>query len=265
MSESTSRQHATSGPPSDRPPVPEPTFAERVRTLVEIASVGTLSTQSKKHAGYPFGSLAPYALDSAGRPLFLFSSMAVHAQNLIANPHASLLIPQPQWKGEPLAAARATLMGMVTACADAERAEARERYLHRHPNSRHWVNFDDFAFYRMEPADIYFVAGFGAMSWVSAADYLAAEADPLAESAPHVLEHMNADHADALQLLGRTHGSGDVQEATLTAVDRLGFQLRLRSPERTFGIRIAFPQEVRSADEARKAFIGLIEAARRGV
>jgi hypothetical protein len=263
MSDSTSRQHATGGPPSDRPPVPEPTFAERVRTLIEIASVGTLSTQSKKHQGFPFGSLAPYALDPAGRPLFLFSSMAVHAQNLIANPHASLLIPQPQWKGEPLAAARATLMGTVAACADDERTEARERYLQRHPNSRHWVNFDDFAFYRMEPADIYFVAGFGAMGWVSAADYLAAEADPLAESAPQILEHMNADHADALQLLGRVHGSTDVQEATLTAVDRLGFQLRLGTRERTFGIRIAFPQEVRSSDEARKAFITLIEAARR--
>ncbi|PYO20868.1 MAG: hypothetical protein DMD88_10385, partial [Candidatus Rokuibacteriota bacterium] len=79
--------------------------------------VGTLATLSRRHPGHPFASVMPYALDGAGRPLFLISSMAMHTQNLQADPRASLLVTQPglgperQESGDPLARARLTLMG----------------------------------------------------------------------------------------------------------------------------------------------------------
>ena len=74
------RQHASTGPAP--PQIPEPSHAERVRTLLSLASVGTLSTLSRKHPGFPFGSLMPFALDPDGRPIFLISNMAMHTQNL---------------------------------------------------------------------------------------------------------------------------------------------------------------------------------------
>ena len=37
--------------------------------------------------------------------------------------------------------------------------------------ARAWVDFDDFAFYRMDVVDLYYVAGFGAMGWVEADRY----------------------------------------------------------------------------------------------
>ena len=52
----TMTQHATSMPPSD---VPEPTYAERARTLLERESIGTISTHSAQHPGWPFGSVMP--------------------------------------------------------------------------------------------------------------------------------------------------------------------------------------------------------------
>jgi hypothetical protein len=58
-------RHATGGPPHSD--VPEPSFAERVRTLLQVGSVGSLSTVSRKHPVYPFGSVMPYALDDRGR------------------------------------------------------------------------------------------------------------------------------------------------------------------------------------------------------
>jgi heme oxygenase (biliverdin-IX-beta and delta-forming) len=70
------RQHASAGP--SLPQLPEPSHAERIRTLISLSSVATLSTLSKKHAGFPFGSLMPFALDPAGRPIFLISNMAMH-------------------------------------------------------------------------------------------------------------------------------------------------------------------------------------------
>ncbi len=47
-------------------------------------------------------------------------------------------------------------------------AEVRERYLERHANACFWVDCGDFAFYRMEVTDSYFVGGFGVMGWVAA-------------------------------------------------------------------------------------------------
>ena len=59
------RQHASSG--AAQPQLPEPNHAERSRTLLSMESLATLSTVSRKHPGFPFGSLMPYALDEAGR------------------------------------------------------------------------------------------------------------------------------------------------------------------------------------------------------
>src|SRR3979490_1233723 len=86
------RQHAFTGP--GLPQLPEPSHAERIRTLMSLSSVATLSTISRKHAGYPFGSLMPFALDSLGRPIFLISNMAMHTQNLKTDPRCSLFVGQ---------------------------------------------------------------------------------------------------------------------------------------------------------------------------
>ena len=88
-------RHAPPADASGAPSVPEPTYAERARTLAHVGRVGTLATLSRRHPGHPFASVMPYALDSAGRPLFLISSMAMHTQNLQADPRASLLVTQP--------------------------------------------------------------------------------------------------------------------------------------------------------------------------
>jgi heme iron utilization protein len=205
----------------------------------------------------------PYALDGTGWPLFLISSMAVHTQNLAGDSRASLFVAEPDWSGDPLAAGRVTLMGAVTpAPADAV-AEARAAYLARHPNAAYWVDFEDFAFHRLEVADLYFVGGFAAMDWIDAAAYAAARVDPLADAAPGILEHMNNDHADALVVFARVlAGALDAEAATMVAVDRLGFRLRIRAAGRLHGARIAFPKEVTSADDTRRVLIRMLKDAR---
>jgi putative heme iron utilization protein len=255
-------RHATGGR-SDSD-VPEPSFAERVRTLLHVGRAASLATVSRKHPEYPFGSVMPYALDDRGRPVLLISSMAVHTQNLQSNPRASLLVMQPDWRGDPLAAARVTLLGDVSPAPQDARADLRELYLSRHANARYWVNFEDFAFYRMEIIDAYFVGGFGVMGWVAAEDYAAASPDPLADVAPQILEHVNTDHNEALLVLAKSMTGIDVEEARMTAIDRLGFHLRLKARERITGTRIAFPSEVSSADEARMALVKLVADARSG-
>ena len=86
---------------------------------------------------------------------------------------------------------------------------------------------------------------------------------PLADAAPGIIEHMNRDHADALIEYAR-HFAGEVaDEATMVAVDRLGFKLRLRQGERLSSVRIAFPAEVRSAEQSRTTLIAMLSDARR--
>src|ERR1700747_768001 len=111
MTTSSGRKHA--GTASHQPPVPEPTFAERARTLAYLGRMGSLSTLSRKHPGFPFGSVKPCGLDDDGRPIFLTSTMAMHTRTLQADPHASLLVTQQDTEGEPLGALRVTLLGNV--------------------------------------------------------------------------------------------------------------------------------------------------------
>jgi putative heme iron utilization protein len=257
---SSLRQHAYSGPPV--PQLPEPSHAERVRTLVCENRVATLSTLSRKHPGFPFGSLMPYALDAAGRPLFLISNMAMHTQNLKADGRASLFVAQTATDGDPLGAARATLVGTAEAVAEGELAATREVYLAAHESSKYWVDFADFGFFRLNVADVYYVGGFGVMGWVEAGEYQAALPDPLAKAAAGVLEHMNADHVAAMVLLARTQAGIEASEAAMTAVDRLGFSLRLKTAEGMKGARINFTREVKSAEETRAVLVEMVRTAK---
>ena len=254
------RQHAYSGPES--PQLPEPSHAERVRTLVSQATLGTLSTCSRKHPGFPFGSLMPYALDSQGRPIFLISNMAMHTQNLNADPRASLFISQAAGDNDPLGVARATIMGQATAIAEEDLAAARTIYLAKHENSRYWVDFADFRFFRLELVDIYYIGGFGVMGWVEAREYETASPDPLLPAAAGIIAHMNADHTDAMILLARNYAGIEATEAAMTAVDRLGFYLRLRTADGMKGTRLNYPGEVRTSEEARKALVEMVRRAK---
>ena len=265
MSSSSSRKHAVTSGASDQPPVPEPTFAERARTLVYIFRIGSLSTLSRKQPGFPFGSVMPYGLDEHGRPIFLISTMAMHTQNLQADPRSSLLVTQDDAGSDPLGASRVTLLGNVLPIPEAEVADARQLYLARYASSKYWVDFEDFSFYRMSVVDIYYVGGFGVMGWVSASEYGRSKPDPLADSMAEITQHMNTDHKDTLVLLARKFARIEAQEATMIAVDRLGFRLRVKTDDGVRGARIAFLREVSNPAETRKVLVEMVQQARLGV
>ncbi len=260
MSSSSARKHA--GPASDQPAVPEPSFAERSRTLMHRGRIGSLSTHSLKQKGFPFGSVMPYGQDDRGRPILLISTMAMHTQNLRGDPRASLLVTQADSSGDALGASRVTLIGEVLPVPEPEVAEARKLYLESYENSKYWVDFEDFSFYRMNVVDLYYVGGFGVMGWVAADEYDKARADPLADDAAGIIEHMNADHKDALASLARVFAGIESQEVTMTSVDRLGFHVRAKTQDGMRGARIAFLREVHDPTETRKIMVEMVQQAR---
>ena len=182
----------------------------------------------------------------------------MHTQNLEEDQRASLLITQPDVSGDPLGAARLTLVGSADI---APAAEVSELYLSHHENARHWQDYSDFAYYRLKIAAVYFIGGFGVMGWVPAAEYASASPDPLAAAAPGIMQHVNSEHADALRHIV-AHQAGEApEEASITAMDRLGFHVRLKTGDRVHGMRIAFPRAVSTTNEVRSVFSEMIQAA----
>ncbi len=261
MEDKTSQHARTTA--ATEPAVPEPTYAERAKTLLFVSRVGTLSTVSQKVTDFPFGSVAPYGLDERGCPTFLISTMAMHTQNILGNDRASLLVTESNVAEDPLGAGRVTLVGHVKKTPEPALAHVREEYLARYENASYWVDFKDFAFFQMDVVEVYFVGGFGVMGWVSADDYLAAEPDPLADAAAGIIDHMNADHVESMLLLARAVAGVEAEDAKMTAVDRLGFHVRLTTAEGMRGVRIPFTREVRSGEQTRKVLVEMVQEQRR--
>src|SRR2546423_11138409 len=254
------------GSGEDRPPAPEPTHAERSRTLVAGSNRGVLSTVALDPAGYPFGSVATYAIDEAGRPIVFVSTMAEHTRNASADPRASLIVTEPFPEGsDPLAAGRVTLIGDLLEVSGDERAVVRDIYLGANLASAYYIDFGDFSFWRLEVRSVRYVGGYGRMSWVEAADYAVAEADPLAgEPAVGILEHMNADHADSLVLIARVLGGrADATEAVMTAVDRYGFDVVVGGPGGRAALRLGLAAPVVTAAARRPGMIRVVAGAPR--
>lgn len=126
-----------------------------------------LATLSARATGWPFASLAPFALSDAGEPLLLLSDLAEHTRNLRADPRASLLVQDSTAADDPQAGARVTLLGTATRVPADQTAQAQARYLARHPRAASYVSMADFHLWRLHVTEGRFVNGFGAMGWLS--------------------------------------------------------------------------------------------------
>jgi putative heme iron utilization protein len=137
-----------------------------VRALLESESVGLLSTISVHRAGFPYGSLTPFSLSASGAPLLLLSGLAAHTKNLLADPRACLFVGDRTAAEDPLAGARVSLLGRAVRVAEAEAADARARYVARHPKAEAYFQLKDFALWRLDVEEARLISGFGSMRWL---------------------------------------------------------------------------------------------------
>jgi putative heme iron utilization protein len=146
--------------------------AEAVRELLRAQKAGVICTVSQKAGGAPFGSLASYALAASGEPLFLFSALAQHTQNLLADPRCSLFVYD--WAAgadDPQQAPRACLVGRALQLAAAESEDAKARFVAVHPQAEPWLELD-FTFFRLGVTEVQYVGGFAQAGWVPASEVL---------------------------------------------------------------------------------------------
>lgn len=265
---STPRKHGEPpGPARPRqellydPEIPTPSHAERARTLVASVKTGVLSTLAVELDGHPYGSLLLFAMHE-GAPVFLISELAEHTRNLRGSARCSLLVTEAG-PDNPLALGRVTLVGTAAPVPADARAAVAESFLARHPEAGYYADFEDFGYWRLRVTGIRYIGGFGRMSWVDADAWHEAEPDPLAAHADRILSHMNEDHADALRLYCEAFSrAGAVQDATMTGVDRYGFEISAVTADGPRPIRIAFTEEARDADAVRRQMVALVHRAR---
>ena len=240
--------------------IPTLTHAERARTLVAQIPTGTLCTLALEPEGYPYGSFVTVAFDD-GDPVFLISALAEHTKNLERDRRASLLVAE-SGADDPLANGRVTMLGPCTRV-DGNGGSARAAFLAAHPNAAYYADFRDFAFWKLRVNAIRYIGGYGRMSWIDQADWRAAEPDPLAPAAAGIMAHMNADHADAMVLYCRAFSKAtDVASATMTGVDRYGFDMSARTAEGPRPVRVAFAETVGTPEAVRAALVAMVKDAR---
>jgi len=240
-----------------------PSHAQSARTILARVGTGALGTISTRPPGFPYTSVVKHALTEEGDPLLLLSDLAQHTTNLKADPRASLLVVEDSAGGDALAKGRVSVMGTVEPV-PAERAEDLSKLMvSAHPGAALTLGFSDFNLYRLTVVEARYIGGFGRMSWLRAAAYKAAQADPMTHVAAGIVDHMNEDHADALVLYARHHGGlSESEAATMVSIDSLGFDLLVKSSGVERRVRIGFEAEVVSATGARKTLVRMVQQAR---
>ncbi len=226
------------------------------RLLVRRRGVGMLAT-AMADGGAPYASMVTYACDHRGQPVFLFSTLSDHTQNIKADPRVSLLVEDAAQRRNPQTGPRVSLLGSIK---KDPAPEIRARFLARHPDAALYADFNDFAFYRMKVTRAHYVGGFARAVWFEAKQILSpvAAAKPLAEMEQEIVQHMNADHADAVSAYARAFAKRRPGPWQMTGCDTDGVDLRADGRY----ARVDFHKPVTDSNTCRKTLIELAHRAR---
>lgn len=241
---------------------PAPDFDPKTvaRGLLRSTRAGALATLDR-NTGHPFASLVNVATDSDGAPLILVSRLSTHTANLEVDGRASLLLAAAG-KGDPLAHPRLTLIGAFAQIArdDAQEPRVRRRFLARHPKSELYAGFGDFSFWRLAVVSAHLNGGFARAADLKAADVLSdvSDADNLVGAEASAVEHMNADHAEAVRLYATKLLGADDGPWRLTGLDPDGLDLARGD----LTLRLPFPERVTDAAQLRRTVVALAAKAR---
>jgi len=74
---------------------------------------------------------------------------------------------------------------------------------------------------------------------------------------------MNEDHVDSMVLLIQEHLRIEADDTQMTAVDRYGFNVRMKVESKSRGGRIGFLETANSPAEVRKILVNMVNQARK--
>lgn len=221
---------------------PSPDFdaARLARSLLRRSRQGALATLTPG-SGDPYCSLVNVASHPDGSPILLISRLALHTRNLLGDGRLSLMLDE-RVEGDPLEGSRIMLAGVAEQASGDDVAILRRRYLNAHPSSEVFVNFKDFSFFRIRPTGAHLVAGFGRIVDLKPEQFLTdiSDAASLLEAEQGVLDHMNADHHEAMNLYATKLLGAKSADWRCTGCDPEGIDLQAGS----ITLRLDFPRRI---------------------
>jgi hypothetical protein len=228
------------------------------KSLLRRRRQGALATLMAG-SGDPYCSLVNVASHADGSPILLISRLAVHTRNILADPRVSLMLDE-RAAGDPLEGARIMLAGRAEEASAGEFDTLRRRYLNAHPSAENFANFKDFSFFRIRPSGAHLVAGFGRIVDLEPEQFLTdiGDAGALLEAEQGAVEHMNADHREAMNLYATRLLGAEAADWRCTGCDPEGIDLQAGSAT----LRLDFPERVTGPGELRKILVKLAEQAR---
>jgi len=230
------------------------------RSLLRRSRQGALATLMAD-SGSPYCSLVNLASYPDGSPILLISRLALHTKNILEDSRVSLMLDE-RVAGDQLEGARIMLAGRAEPACDDDTQAGRGRYLNAHPSAEAFVEFNDFSFFRIRPSGAHLVAGFGRIVDLAPARFLTdlTDAASLLQSEQDAIDHMNADHREAMNLYAtRLLGAEPAdRRCTCCDPDRVDMQAGNVTLRLDFPKRIATPAALRQtlkqlADQARLA------------
>jgi putative heme iron utilization protein len=228
------------------------------RSLLRRRRQGALATLMAG-TGDPYCSLVNLASHPDGTPILLISRLALHTRNILADSRVSLMLDE-RAPGDPLEGSRVMLQGRAEPVGKEDLELVRRRYLSAHPSAAGFVDFADFSFFRIVPSGAHLVAGFGRILDLKPEQFLTdiSQSSGLIEAEAGAVEHMNADHRDAMNLYATKLLSAASGDWHCTSIDPDGIDLQ--AGEVT--LRLDFPERITGASELRKMLVKLAEQAR---
>jgi heme oxygenase (biliverdin-IX-beta and delta-forming) len=221
---------------------PSPDFdaARLARSLLRRSRQGALATLTPG-SGDPYCSLVNVASHPDGSPILLISRLALHTRNLLGDARLSLMLDE-RAEGDPLEGSRIMLAGQAEQASGDDVAILRRRYLSAHPSSEVFVDFKDFSFFRIRPTGAHLVAGFGRIVDLKPEQFLTeiSDAASLLEAEQGVLDHMNADHREAMTLYATKLLGAKSADWRCTGCDPEGIDLQAGS----ITLRLDFPRRI---------------------
>src|SRR5882757_9853820 len=228
------------------------------RSLLRRSRQGALATLMAG-SGDPYCSLVNLASHPDGSPILLISRLAVHTRNILGDPRVSLMLDE-RAEGDPLEGSRIMLAGRAEQAGGEAASLLRRRYLNAHPSAEAFVDFGDFSFFRIKPAGLHLVAGFGRIIDLTPGQFMTdiSDAAALLEAEPGAVEHMNADHRDAMNLYATKLLGAEAADWRCTGCDPDGMDMQAGAST----LRLDFPERVTSGTELRKVLVRLAAEAR---
>lgn len=239
-------------------PTPDFDAAGLARSLLRRSRQGALATLMAD-SGDPYCSLVNIASDADGAPILLISRLALHTRNILGDSRVSLMLDE-RTEGDPLEGSRIMLAGRAEE-ADGDGLETpRRRYLNAHPSAEAFVNFKDFSFFRIRPRGAHLVAGFGRIVDLKPEQFLTdiSDAGALLEAEQGAIEHMNADHREAMNLYATRLLGASPADWRCTGCDPDGLDMQSGS----HALRLDFPRRIVAPAELRQMLKELADQAR---